>query len=63
MKILITGGADFIGSAIARHVVEDSDDAFRMHQPDTVMHLAAESWWRHALSGDYRLAMPGGRAR
>jgi dTDP-glucose 4,6-dehydratase len=84
MKILITGGAGFIGSALVRHVLENSNDivvnldkltyagnletledvadnsryffeqvdisnkfevarVFREHNPDVVMHLAAES--------------------
>jgi dTDP-glucose 4,6-dehydratase len=84
MKLLVTGGAGFIGSAVVRHIVKNTedivinvdkltyagnldnlnevldsdrhifervdicdrsgiDDVFRRHQPDVVMHLAAES--------------------
>ncbi len=84
MKILITGGAGFIGSAVVRHIINHTTDAvvnldkltyasnldavasvaknsryvlehadicdrgaldriFQQHQPDAVMHLAAES--------------------
>lgn len=84
MKILVTGGAGFIGSALIRHLIQHSehevvnvdkltysgnlaslvdvsnhahyvfehadvgdrdaiDDIFARHQPDAVMHLAAES--------------------
>ncbi len=84
MKLLITGGAGFIGSAVVRHIVKNTEDSvinvdkltyagnldslvnvagsdryafepvdicdcselvrvFRDHQPDAVMHLAAES--------------------
>lgn len=84
MKLLITGGAGFIGSAVIRHIIQHTDDAvinldkltyagnlesltsvsssdryafeqvdichgaglanvFTEHQPDAVMHLAAES--------------------
>ena len=83
MKTLITGGAGFIGSAVIRHIIENSvdcvvnvdkltyagnldnlaavsaseryafdhvdicdrarlEDVFHRHQPDAVMHLAAE---------------------
>src|SRR5688572_14488160 len=84
MRIVVTGGAGFIGSAVCRHLVGDlghsvvnvdkltyastltslafiadnplytfvkadicdrpaMDEVFRHHQPDAVMHLAAES--------------------
>ena len=84
MKILVTGGAGFIGSAVIRHIIRNTDDqvvnldkltyagnleslaetrespryafeqidicdrsgldrVFAQHQPDAVMHLAAES--------------------
>lgn len=84
MKILVTGGAGFIGSAVIRHIINDTQDSvvnvdkltyagnleslesvsdnprytfeqvdicdraelervFIVHQPDIVMHLAAES--------------------
>ena len=84
MKILVTGGADFIGSAVVRHIINHTQDSvinldkltyagnldsiasvadseryafvqadicdraaldkiFAEHQPDAIMHLAAES--------------------
>ncbi|HHO0939520.1 dTDP-glucose 4,6-dehydratase [Aeromonas hydrophila] len=84
MKLLVTGGAGFIGSAMVRHIIRDTQDSvinldkltyagnleslanvseseryafeqvdicnraeldrvFALHQPDAVMHLAAES--------------------
>ncbi|AHF01109.1 dTDP-glucose 4,6-dehydratase [Thiomicrospira aerophila AL3] len=92
MKILVTGGAGFIGSAVIRHIINDTDysvvnvdkltyagnleslvsvsdnpryafeqvdicDAvelkrvFNQHQPDLVMHLAAESHVDRSIDG------------
>lgn len=92
MKLLITGGAGFIGSAVIRHIIKNtsdsvvnldkltyagnleslaevSDDAryqfeqvdicdaqgldrvFNLHQPDAVMHLAAESHVDRSIDG------------
>jgi len=92
MKILITGGAGFIGSAVIRHVIDNSNDTIvnvdkltyagnlesletvcennrytfehadvcdraridhilNDHQPDAIMHLAAESHVDRSLEG------------
>ncbi|SFH36227.1 dTDP-glucose 4,6-dehydratase [Modicisalibacter xianhensis] len=92
MKILITGGAGFIGSAVIRHIIETTQDdvvnldkltyagnldslagvvanpryqferedicdgdalrrVFARHQPDAVMHLAAESHVDRSIEG------------
>lgn len=92
MKLLITGGAGFIGSAVIRHIIQHSQDSvvnvdkltyagnleslstvsanpryrfeqvdicdraaldrvFAEHQPDAVMHLAAESHVDRSIDG------------
>jgi dTDP-glucose 4,6-dehydratase len=92
MKILVTGGAGFIGSAVVRHIIGNTNDAvvnvdkltyagnleslievstheryafepidicdrdalnrvFELHQPDAVMHLAAESHVDRSIDG------------
>ena len=92
MKILVTGGAGFIGSAVVRHIINNTGDSvinvdkltyagnleslesianspryifeqadicdktaleriFQTHQPDAVMHLAAESHVERSIDG------------
>jgi len=92
VKILVTGGAGFIGSAVVRHIISSTSDSvinvdkltyagnlesladvssseryafvqadicdsaamsaiFSQHQPDAVMHLAAESHVDRSISG------------
>ncbi|NLQ18970.1 dTDP-glucose 4,6-dehydratase [Marinomonas sp. M1K-6] len=92
MKILVTGGAGFIGSAVIRHIIQNTQDSvvnvdkltyagnleslanvdksdryafeqvdicdrtaldsvFETHQPDAVMHLAAESHVDRSIDG------------
>lgn len=92
MKILVTGGAGFIGSAVIRHIIQNTQDSivnvdkltyagnleslanvnesdrytfeqvdicdraaldrvFQAHQPDAVMHLAAESHVDRSIDG------------
>ncbi|GIB49356.1 dTDP-glucose 4,6-dehydratase [Vibrio cholerae] len=92
MKILVTGGAGFIGSAVIRHIIQNTNDSvvnldkltyagnleslvlvagseryafeqadicdrfeldrvFAEHQPDAVMHLAAESHVDRSIDG------------
>lgn len=92
MKLLVTGGAGFIGSAVVRHIIKNTDnsvvnvdkltyagnlnsvadvakntryvfeqadicsadamaDLFDKHQPDAIMHLAAESHVDRSIDG------------
>jgi len=99
MKLLITGGAGFIGSAVIRHIIDNTNHSvvnvdkltyagnleslvsvendaryafeqvdicdaneikrvFNKHQPDIVMHLAAESHVDRSIDGpdEYNIA-------
>ena len=97
MKILVTGGAGFIGSAVVRYIIENTHDSvvnvdkltyagnleslesvennpryafeqvdicdakelarvFEQHQPDAVMHLAAESHVDRSINGPLHLS-------
>jgi dTDP-glucose 4,6-dehydratase len=77
VTVLVTGGAGFIGSAVVRHILADTDaslpraddtgryvfaqvdicdfaalsSVFAEHQPDLVMHLAAESHVDRSIDG------------
>nr|WP_320115697.1 dTDP-glucose 4,6-dehydratase [uncultured Desulfuromonas sp.] len=92
MKVVVTGGAGFIGSAVIRHIIQDTEDSvvnldkltyagnlqslqqvadsrryffekvdicdraevervFNQHQPDVIMHLAAESHVDRSIDG------------
>ncbi|WP_319437895.1 hypothetical protein SHX45_017450 [Vibrio cholerae] len=33
MKILVTGGADFIGSAVIRHIIQNTNDRLTLILP------------------------------
>jgi dTDP-D-glucose 4,6-dehydratase len=47
MKILVTGGAGFIGSAVVRHIIENTSDEVRVI--DCLTYAGNLSPWRRLL--------------